>query len=137
MNLAIMAVVKTTLRTTRSRCRLRTETQETWANLEMVNDVLMFKALSTSKEIFTITPKRVASCGNHLRGLAPGQHISQETSQWCMASRWRQFVRLDRTRNRTLNPPHFDHYANRFGNKQSAYQKTLQEPCILIVPRRH
>ena len=31
-----------------------------------------------------ITPKRVTSCGAHLRGLAPGQHSSEETSQ-----RWR------------------------------------------------
>ena len=31
-----------------------------------------------------ITPKRVKSCGAHLRGLAPGQHSSEETSQ-----RWR------------------------------------------------
>ena len=30
------------------------------------------------------TPKRVTSCGGHLRGLAPGQHSSEETSQ-----RWR------------------------------------------------
>ena len=30
------------------------------------------------------TPKRVTSCGAHLRGLAPGQHSSEETSQ-----RWR------------------------------------------------
>ena len=29
-----------------------------------------------------ITPKRVTSCGAHLRGLAPGQHSSEETSQW-------------------------------------------------------
>ena len=31
-----------------------------------------------------ITPKRVTSCGAHLRGLAPGQHSSEEASQ-----RWR------------------------------------------------
>ena len=31
-----------------------------------------------------ITPKRVTSCGAHLRGLAPGLHSSEETSQ-----RWR------------------------------------------------
>ena len=31
-----------------------------------------------------ITPKRVTSGGNHLRGLAPGQHSSDVTSQ-----RWR------------------------------------------------
>ena len=31
-----------------------------------------------------ITPKRVTSCGAHLRDLAPGQHSSEETSQ-----RWR------------------------------------------------
>ena len=31
-----------------------------------------------------IMPKRVTSCGAHLRGLAPGQHSSEETSQ-----RWR------------------------------------------------
>ena len=30
------------------------------------------------------TPKRVTSCGAHLRGLAPGQHTSEESSQ-----RWR------------------------------------------------
>ena len=30
------------------------------------------------------TPKRVTSCGTHLRGLAPGLHSSEETSQ-----RWR------------------------------------------------
>ena len=30
-----------------------------------------------------ITPKRVTSCGAHLRGLAPGQHSSEETSQRC------------------------------------------------------
>ena len=30
------------------------------------------------------TPKRVTSCGAHLRGLAPGLHSSEETSQ-----RWR------------------------------------------------
>ena len=30
-----------------------------------------------------ITPKRVTSCGAHLRGLAPGQHSSEETlQQW-------------------------------------------------------
>ena len=28
-----------------------------------------------------ITPKRVTSCGAHLRGLAPGLHSSEETSQ--------------------------------------------------------
>ena len=28
-----------------------------------------------------ITPKRVTSCGAHLRGLAPGLHNSEETSQ--------------------------------------------------------
>ena len=28
-----------------------------------------------------ITPKRVTSCGAHLRGLAPGQHSSEEASQ--------------------------------------------------------
>ena len=28
-----------------------------------------------------ITPKRVTSGGAHLRGLAPGQHSSEETSQ--------------------------------------------------------
>ena len=31
-----------------------------------------------------ITPKRVTSCGAHLRGLAPGLHSSEEASQ-----RWR------------------------------------------------
>ena len=31
-----------------------------------------------------ITPKRVTSGGTHLRGLAPGRHSSEETSQ-----RWR------------------------------------------------
>ena len=31
-----------------------------------------------------ITPKRVTSCGAHLRGLAPGLHSSEEESQ-----RWR------------------------------------------------
>ena len=31
-----------------------------------------------------ITPKRVTSCGAHLRGSAPGQHSSEESSQ-----RWR------------------------------------------------
>ena len=31
-----------------------------------------------------ITPKRVTSCGAHLRGLAPGLHSSEETSL-----RWR------------------------------------------------
>ena len=31
-----------------------------------------------------IMPKRVTSCGAHLRGLAPGQNSSEETSQ-----RWR------------------------------------------------
>ena len=33
---------------------------------------------------YGITPKRVTSGGAHLRGLAPGQHSSEETSQ-----RWR------------------------------------------------
>ena len=28
-----------------------------------------------------ITPKRVTSCGAHLRGLAPGQQSSEESSQ--------------------------------------------------------
>ena len=28
-----------------------------------------------------ITPKRVTSCGAHLRGLAPGLHSSEESSQ--------------------------------------------------------
>ena len=32
-----------------------------------------------------ITPKRVTSGGIHLRGLAPGQHSSKETSQWWRA----------------------------------------------------
>ena len=32
-----------------------------------------------------ITPKRVTSCGAHLRGLAPGLHCSEETSQWWRA----------------------------------------------------
>ena len=35
-----------------------------------------------------ITPKRVTSGGVHLRGLAPGQHSCEETSQ-----RWRQLDR--------------------------------------------
>ena len=34
-----------------------------------------------------ITPKRVTSGGAHLCGLAPGQHSSEETSQWLRAIR--------------------------------------------------
>ena len=32
-----------------------------------------------------ITTKRVTNAGVHLRGLAPGQHSSEETSQWWRA----------------------------------------------------
>ena len=41
-----------------------------------------------------ITPKRVTSCGAHLRGLAPGQHSSEETSQRSLAT----LCRFDRPR---------------------------------------
>ena len=40
-----------------------------------------------------ITPKRVSSCGTHLRGLAPGQHNSEESSQRrrvIESQRWRR-----------------------------------------------
>ena len=43
-----------------------------------------------------ITPKRVTSGGIHLRGLAPGQHSSEETSQRC-----RHSIRFDQRANRT------------------------------------
>ena len=51
-----------------------------------------------------ITPKRVTSCGSHLRGLAPGQHSSEETSQ-----RWRvvgDTVSFDLPGSRTPDLPH-------------------------------
>ena len=51
-----------------------------------------------------ITPKRVTSGGVHLRGLAPGQHASEEMTQ-----RWQtvgDYVRFDRSRNRTQDLPH-------------------------------
>ena len=52
-----------------------------------------------------ITPKRVTSCGAHLRGLAPGQHSSEETLQ-----RWRvvgnTLCRFDRPGYRTSDLPH-------------------------------
>ena len=68
-----------------------------------------------------VTPKRVTSGGAHLRGLAPGQHSTEETSQ-----RWRvvedsntapkkrhndgeslkTLCRFDRPGNRTVDLPH-------------------------------
>ena len=51
-----------------------------------------------------ITPKRVTSCGAHFRGLAPGQHSSEE-----MLQRWRVVLtlcRFDRPGNRTPDLPH-------------------------------
>ena len=47
-----------------------------------------------------ITSKRVTSGEIHLRGLTPGQHSSEETSQ-----RWRQCIRFDRPWNRTPDIP--------------------------------
>ena len=55
-------------------------------NLE-VDDVLLVPGLDFKSNLHytcRITPKRVTSCGGHFRGLAPGQHSSEETSQ-----RWR------------------------------------------------
>ena len=48
--------------------------------------VSSFKSKIKSNLYYTrrITPKRVTSCGAHLRSLAPGLHSSEETSQ-----RWR------------------------------------------------
>ena len=43
-----------------------------------------------------ITPKRVTSSGIHLRGLGPGQHSSEETSEG-----WRHCVRFDQPGIRT------------------------------------
>ena len=50
------------------------------------SDAVDGKSKSKSNLHYTrrITPKRVTSCGAHFRGLAPGQHSSEETSQ-----RWR------------------------------------------------
>ena len=45
---------------------------------------LIIKIKSNLHYTRRITPKRVTSCGAHFRGLAPGQHSSEETSQ-----RWR------------------------------------------------
>ena len=47
-----------------------------------------------------ITPKRVTSGGVRLRGLAPGQHSSEDTSQ-----RWPHCVRFYRPRFRTPDLP--------------------------------
>ena len=47
---------------------------------------LVSKSKSNLHYTRRITPKRVMSCGAHLRGLAPGLHSSEETSQ-----RWRVF----------------------------------------------
>ena len=44
--------------------------------------MVMIKIKSNLHYTRRITPKRVMSCGAHLRGLAPGQHSSEETSQW-------------------------------------------------------
>ena len=60
------------------------------AQLNSFTDFLVnssfFRVCSKSNLHYTrrITPKRVTSCGAHLRGLAPGQHSSEKTSQ-----RWR------------------------------------------------
>ena len=50
------------------------------------NPLIIKKSKKKSNLHYTrrITPKRVTSCGAHLRGLAPGRHSSEETSQ-----RWR------------------------------------------------
>ena len=42
---------------------------------------LQIKSKSNLHYTRRITPKRVTSCGAHLRGLAPGLHSSEETSQ--------------------------------------------------------
>ena len=48
-----------------------------------------------------ITPKRVTNGGVRLRGLAPGQHSSEELTQ-----RWRHCFRFDRPGNRTPDLPY-------------------------------
>ena len=45
--------------------------------------------------------KRLTGGGAYLRGLASGQHSSEETSQ-----RWRAVGRFDRPKNQTSNLPH-------------------------------
>ena len=49
-----------------------------------LTSVTLVKSKSNLHYTRRITPKRVTSGGAHLRGLAPGQHSSEETSQ-----RWR------------------------------------------------
>ena len=56
------------------------------SNLSFLSKVIESNQKIKSNLHYTrrITPKRVTSCGAHLRGLAPGLHSSKETSQ-----RWR------------------------------------------------
>ena len=59
---------------------------------------------SSSYSPRAITPKRVTSGGIRLRGLAPGQHSSEETSQRWRGS-WQHCVLFDRPGNRTPDLP--------------------------------
>ena len=45
--------------------------------------VLLHFSISKKSNTGGITTKRVTSGGAHLRGVAVGQHDSEETSQWC------------------------------------------------------
>ena len=63
-----------------------------------------FKGESSLDYTRDITPMRVTSGGLHLRGLAPGQHSSEEMSQREQAVSGT--VRFDRPGNRTAHLPH-------------------------------
>ena len=67
-------------------------------------NVIFLKSKSNLHYTRRITPKRVTSCGAHLRGLAPGLHSSEEMSQ-----RWRvvgDTVSINRPWSRTPDLPH-------------------------------
>ena len=60
-----------------------------------------------------ITPKRVTGGGAHLRGLAPGQHISEERPQRWRAV-WPHCVQFDLPEIRTTNLPPREQYLSVF-----------------------
>ena len=60
------------------------KTVKSKSNLLSLRSKKQIKIKSNLHYTRRITPKRVTSCGAHLRGLAPRQHSSKETSQ-----RWR------------------------------------------------
>ena len=62
----------------------KSQFQNSTTSNEFLLTAASFKIKSNFHYTRRITPKRVTSCGAHLRGLVPGQHSSEESSQ-----RWR------------------------------------------------